>query len=236
MRKLLLILLIFSTAQAQTPLNKLIRKKAATGGFVADSAQFTFSWNSPQVEPAVSGWTVLQPNPNASVLTASQNSYSISTVATGDSYWNDLGGPASAGYIEETTPNDPFPAGVSTGYFFHASTSYPTAPHLRITCPSANAYYDVYVMSNRPQSTDSRQSKIRCVTRYETRERTGVISAPNANASNDSTSQVTSGGTWVRFKNCRPDASGYIFVEVAAQATFTYGYVNAIKIVRREDL
>ena len=235
MRKFLLILLIFGTAQAQTPMHKLIRKQTPQG-FVADSAQFSFSGNNPSVEPAETGWVVLQPDPRASILTASQNSYSISTVGTGNTYWNDNGLGAAAGRVSEDTQNPPFTANVATGYFFHASTTFPSGGNIQITGPSSDAYYDVYMLSVRPTVTDNRLTKFQCIGRYETRTRNNVNSAPSSNSSNDSTSQVTSGGTWVRFKNVRPNTSNYIFVNIAAETAFTFGYINAIKIVRRENL
>ena len=235
MKQLLIILIsIISYAQAQIPM-LVQNKRKVPAGFVPDSAQFTFSLDN-TTETAVSGWVQLQPNPNAAILTGSQNGYSISTVATGDANWNDNGLTAAAGAVTNSTANSPFPAGVGTGYFFHASTTFVSGGHLRITCPSADAYYDVYVWSLRPTVTDNRLSKIQCIGRNETRTVNSVNSAPSSATSNDSLSRVTSGGTWVRFKNVRPDASNYIFINVAAETGNTFGYVNAVKFVRRSNL
>lgn len=229
------ILLLVSVAGFSQPSKAIVSSKKKVASFVADSAQFTFSLDN-TTETAVAGWVQLQPNPNAAILTGSQNGYSISTVATGDANWNDNGLTASAGAVTNSTANSPFPAGVGTGYFFHASTTFVSGGHLRITCPTADAYYDVYVWSMRPTVTDNRLSKIQCIGRYETRTRNNVNSAPSSASSNDTTSQVNTGGTWVRFKNVRPDASNYIFVNAAAETGNTFGYVNALKFVKRSDI
>lgn len=237
MRKLLLIIIGFIClqAEAQLPMHKLIRKKASSSPFVADSAQFTFTWNSPSLEPAESGWLQIQPNPNAAILTGSQNGYDISTIDTGDANWNDNGTSASAGMVTENTANGVFTANVLSGYFFHASTSFPSGSNIRITPPDLNGLYDIYIASNRPTVTDNRQTKFRMIDGVGTRTRNNVNSAPSTAVSNDSTSQVISGGTVIKFANVRPGGSP-ILISVAGETGFTFGYINAIKIVRKEDL
>lgn len=200
--------------------------------FVADSAQFNLTWTTSNE----SGWTTVLGNPNASILTGSQNGYTLSTIATGDTYWTD-NGTAAAGYVTENTANSPFPAETGSGYFFHQSTTIPSGGNIRITCPNVNSLYDIWVWSNRPQTTDNRLTKIQCIdSAGGTQTRNSVNSAPSTAVSNDSTSQVISGGTWVKFSNKRPNSSGYIFIGVAAETGSTFGYVNAIKILRKEDL
>lgn len=213
---------------------KLIRKKATSAPFVADSAQFTFTWNSPSLEPAESGWLQIQPNPNAAVLTGSQNGYSISTIATGDANWNDNGASASAGMITENTANGIYPATILSGYFYHASTSFPAGSQLSITPPDLWGVYDIIIGCNRPTVTDNRMCKFRLIDGVGTRTRNNVNAGPSTAVSNDSTSQVISGGTVITFKNVRPGGNP-VLIALAGETGFTFGYANFVKIVRKEN-
>lgn len=80
MRKLLLILaaIVSLSASAQTPMHKLIRKKATSSGPLA---RFNFN----ETAQSVSGWTDVSGNPHTGVRTATgTNGISVSSLATGE--------------------------------------------------------------------------------------------------------------------------------------------------------
>jgi len=230
MRKLLLIIsILFSTAMvAQSPMHKLIRKKAASGSYPDTVAKFFFTKSGSDV----SGWVRMNGDPLTSVLTGTTNGITVSTVATGDSYWNDNGVTESSGYVAGSGANLMFPGMVNSGWYFHALGA-PTAPNMSISGLNPSGTYEIYISSNREGASDNRLTKISVVDSVGTTARTSINSAPSSNASGADYNQSSSNGTVIWFTGRRPKSTGIIELIIERHnSSWTYGYINGLVIVR----
>lgn len=225
MRIIIFLLLISFTAKAQFVVNPYIHTAAS---FTPDTvAKFNLSLST----NTVSGFTSLVGDPNTAIRSGTSGSVTLSSVATGDTYWTD-NGTAAAGFVDENTSNGAFPAATGSGYFFHQSTAYPSGGNIRLSGLVVGATYEIHIWSNRPTMTDNRLTKIACIDNGGTEDITNINSAPSSTSVTSTRSQVTSGGTVYFFKNKVPNGSGEISFQVAAATGWSFGYVNAIIVIR----
>jgi hypothetical protein len=182
----------------------------------------------------VSNWVLLTGNPNAAVMTAtdnrSGNSIGITTVATGDTYWTD-NGTAAAGYVLEIHDNGDFPAAVGSGYLFTQSTSSPANGNLHITGLNPSSTYTFEILTDRPQTTDNRRTFVSVIDSLATFTLADANSAPSTSTTTSTYRQVTNAGTVVIATGLRPKTNGQIWIRIAAATGFTFGYCNAIRII-----
>lgn len=225
----ILFLTVFVNSEAQIiNASPVYRGVAAAGGSYPDTvAKFNMSWTT----NTVSGFTGLIGDPNTGVRSGTSGSVTLSSVATGDTYWTD-NGTAAAGFVDENTSNGAFPAAAGSGYFFHMSTTYPTGGNLRLSGLVVGATYEIHVWSDRPQATDNRLTKIACIDNGGTESITDINSAPSSTSVTSTRSQITSGGTVYFFKNKVPNGSGEISFQVAAASGWSFGYANSIIVIR----
>lgn len=224
MKKLILFIFIFLSLGMQA--QRLLLINGQKFQQVADSAQFNFSWTTSNV----SGFVSLIGDPDAVALTGSQNGYNISTMDPSRWIGN---GTAAAGYVSENTANPPhFLAENGSGYFFHQSTTIPSGGNIEITVPDENYLYRVYVLSDRPQTTDNRLTQISLIDSNGTTLVNNVNSAPSTNNITSTRSQITSGGTWILFDDVKPNYLRKFWLGIAAAPGNSFGYVNSVKIVR----
>jgi len=225
----ILFLTFFVNTEAQIiNARPVYRGVAAAGGSYPDTvAKFNMSLTS----NAVTGFTNLVGDPNVGIRSGTSGSVTLSSIATGDTYWQDNGSSA-AGLVTEVTDNGHFPAASGSGYFFHQNLTYPSGGNLRLSGLVVGATYEIHVWSNRPQTTDNRLTKIACIDNGGTEDITNINSAPSTTSVTSTRSQITSGGTVYFFKNKVPNGSGEISFQVAAASGWTYGYANAIIVIR----
>lgn len=198
-------------------------------GFVPDSARFNF--NPTGYGSAVSGWIDVKGDPYASVLSGTQNGYTVSTLGTGGSYWQ-WNGTGSWFYFTPTVNiTSEYVANLNAGGFFNASTSFISGGNLRITVP-ASGTYTIVVGSHRPGGSDNRLTKIACIDNGGTETISDINSSPTSNNTTSTRIQVNNGGTVYYFTGKVPNGSNYIFLGICAASGYSYGYINWVKIIR----
>lgn len=90
---------------------------AVVGSLKAQSANFNFSVTA----AAVSGWTNVVGDPSLSVVTASSNGITISSVATGN--WSQYNGASAYNGVGESGGNSVFAAGVLSNHWYQYSSA-----------------------------------------------------------------------------------------------------------------
>lgn len=221
---------------AQTPLHKLTRKYKSAVSLPQLVGQFNLSWTT----STVSDWVSVIGDPNTSILTGTDTragSVTVTTIATGDTYWDDNALGAAAGYVTEVDANGSWPAELGSGYFFKALSSYPGGGNFRIGGLVAGATYSIAILSNRPTASDGRTTSITCIDNATT-EAVEIISAPSGNSTTPpggftgTINQVTSAGTVVTFIGKIATSGGEISFGITPGSGYIYGYINAVKITR----
>ena len=228
----ILFLIFFVNTEAQIiNARPVYRGVAAAGGCgtCPDTlAKFVFGLSG----HSVSGWTAIVGDPNSGVRSGTSNGISVSTIATGDTYWNDGGIGTAAGLVSETTANLMFPGATGSGWFFHTSTTAPSGGNMEISGLTVGYTYKIYVRVNRTDASDNRLSKLAMIDNGGTETINSINAAPSSSSSGANFNQVTSGGTVVWFENKTPDSNGKIFLQVSAYTGWTYGYINSLLIIR----
>ena len=232
MRLLILILFFSITAQAQIITARPIYRAAAAAGGCGNCPDTLAKFIFGQTGHSVSGWTAILGDPNSGVRSGTSNGISISTIATGDTYWNDGGLFNASGLVTETTANLMFPGGTGSGWFFHASTTAASGGNMEISGLTVGYTYKIYVRVNRTDQSDNRLSKLAMIDNGGTETINSINAAPSSTTSGANFNQVTSGGTVVWFENKTPDSNGKIFLQVSAYTGWTYGYINSLLIIR----
>lgn len=234
MRVILTILFLtyFVNSEAQIinarPVYRGVAAAGGCGSCPDTLAKFLFALSTNNV----SGWTSIVGDPNAGIRTGTSNGITVSSVATGDTYWNDGGLGAAGGLVTETTANLMFPGGTGSGWFFHASTTAPSGGNVEISGLTVGYTYKIYVRVNRTDQSDNRLSKLAMIDNGGTETINSINAAPSSTTSGANFNQVTSGGTVVWFENKTPDSNGKIFLQVSAYTGWTYGYINSLLIIR----
>jgi len=231
MRIVFIIISIFLTANLQ---GQIINARALysglpiTGSYPDTVAKFFFTKSG----SAVSGWVRMNGDPLTSVLTGTTNGITVSTVATGDSYWNDNAVGESSGYVASSGANLMFPGMVNSGWYFNALGT-PVAPNMTISGLNPSGTYEIYISSNREGVADNRLTKISVVDNNETSAVSSINSAPTSTTSGANYNQVSSNGTVVWWTGRVPTGAGVISLIIERHNTsWTYGYINGLVIVR----
>lgn len=218
MCKLLLILFLPVFAQAQTPLNLLTRKYVSPGGSPVVVAQ----WNFSNTTKTVSGWVNVIGNPDASIVTSSDNrsgaTINLSTVdATDVAYWIGNGGVASVNIASAGTGHV-LPIGLYEAYFQNQSLYTAPKANIEITGLDNSKTYKIEILSSRQGSGDSRTS------RFYTVDNSGTVNSTvvSGNYNGDFNYVVTG----------RVPVSGKISIHVGQASGFLYGYMNALKVTQ----
>lgn len=230
MRKFLLIatILFSSICQGQTPLHKLIRKQASSVSLPDTVAKFALSGSG----TTTSGWAHLSTNAWSTLLSATQNSVTVNTVGTGDTYWNDNGNLTSGGSGTETTACGPFPGSVGAGWQFNFSTTAPSGGNIEISGLNTGYTYQILVYGNRATVSDNREADFECIDNGGSDIETDVNMAASSSGTSGRKTRVNGAGSYVTFSSKVPDGAGKIFLSIYASTSWTYGYINGIIIIR----
>lgn len=225
MRVILTILLLINFAFAQNPIG------LSKTSYPQVVGQFNFSWTT----STVPNWVSMIGDPFSTIITGndtrSGSTVTCSTVGTGSTYWN-WNGTAAAGYVLIDLQNSDFPIELGSGYFFNQATTYPSGGNLRISGLNPSGVYTIEVYSCRPTVSDNRLSLIDCIDNGGTESINNVNSSPSTNSFSASRSQKILTGTIYRFTGKVPNGSGEISLGIAAAPANTFGYINALRIIR----
>ena len=225
MRLILTILLLINIAFAQNPIGLSMTSYPQVVG------QFNFSWTT----STVPDWVSMIGDPYSTLLTGndtrSGSTVTCSTVGTGSSNW-EWNLTAAAGYVLIDLQNSDFPIELGSGYFFNQSTSYPAGGNMRISGLNPSGVYTLEVYSCRPTVQDNRLTLIACIDNSGTETINNINSAPSTNSFGTTRNQKILTGTIYRFTGKVPNSSGEISLGIAAAPTFTFGYINALRVIR----
>lgn len=221
----ILLLLITGAASAQNVFG------LSNTGYPQIVGQFNFSWTA----STVPDWVSMIGDPFTNVITGndtrSGSTVTCSTIATGASYWQ-WNGTAAAGYVLIDLQNADFPIELGSGYFFNQSTTYPAGGNMRISGLNPSGVYTLEVYSCRPTVQDNRLTLIDCIDNSGTESINNINSAPSTNNFTSARNQKILTGTIYRFTGKVPNGSGEISLGIAAAPGNTFGYINALRVIR----
>lgn len=209
MRKLLLIISLFCIGLAgfsQTPMHKLIRKKATSGPKNGDIlARFNFN----ETAQSVSGWTDVSGQPHTAIRTATgTNSIAVSSLATGE--WGAFSS-ISANNSNGEAGGTYFPSTVMQSFWVNYSFSWASSAdnNLRVSGLTPGQLYSFEISGSwNTAITGSLDGTPTCV-----RVNNGSCQTYNAN-DNTSTGLIVTGTA---------DASGYVYFWIGQVAGSSNG-------------
>jgi len=207
------LLIVFNLQNmTKTLLLLLLSSLAVSGSLKAQSANFNFS------NPAapVSGWTNVVGDPYLSVVTATSNGITISSVATAN--WAQYNGNSAFNGLGESTGNSVFPGGVLLNHWYqYSAPGEYTAGKNQFLISGLNPN-NVYTIDMAGSSTSSLNNN---PVQYTV---SGIIVYPvqQENNHNNSTNYASF--------NVAPDASGNVKVYVNTLPTTDIGDISGITI------
>ncbi len=222
MRKFLLIatILFSSICQGQTPLHKLIRKKASVG--YTDSSTFNFS----AAAAAVTGSTNASGDPKTGVRTATDGTtgWGISSIATAN--WHPY--TVNSAYNGSGVTAGNFIPGLSYLAYNNSWFNYDNpagaadfdeaSPQVRITGLNSSYTYDILITGSIGSLGFDGNPTI---------YRVKGASLSSSQSISANTTNVTTGAT---FTGIQPDGSGYIHIYVNSDGGSILGAISAIRI------
>ncbi|WP_407522652.1 hypothetical protein PDL71_15405 [Lacibacter sp. MH-610] len=227
MRLILTILFLINVAFAQNPIG------LSRTGYPQVVAQFNFTYTG--FPSNVPDWVTMMGDPYTAVVTGndsrSGSTITCSTVGTGSSNWN-WNGISAAGWVIIDLQNSDFPIECGSGYYFNQSTTYPAGGNMRFSGLNTAGTYTLEILMVRPQVTDNRLSLIACIDNGGTETINDINVAPSTNNFGTIRNQKISTGTIYRFTGKVPNGSGEISLGIAAAPANTFGYINAVRIIR----
>lgn len=196
-------------------------------------AQFNFTLTGNPISEA--GWITLEGDPYTAIMTANDTragfTVTVSTVGTGATYWN-WNGVAAAGFVAAVNSNGNFPQNVCSGYLFNQSTSYtPGNENLVISGLTSGRKYDFEILMCRTNGSDNRLCDIRCVDNIRTELHTNNAS-PTFTSQGTTFNTVNNAGTSIWFRKKEANGSGQVKFHIAGNPGFTFGYINAIRVIQ----
>lgn len=191
----------------------LLSSLAAAGSLKAQSANFNFS----NPAAAVTGWTNVVGDPSLSVITATSNGITISSVATAN--WAQYSGASAFNGLGESTGNSVFPGGVLLNHWYQYSTAgeYTAGKNqLLISGLNASHSYTIYMAGSSTSALNNNPVQYTV---------SGIILYPAQQENNHNNTS-----NYATF-NVAPNASGNVQVFVNTLPTTDIADISGISIV-----